>query len=326
MIQKLITLVLLVIPFSGFSRGRESLPSIWIIKDSVSKAIHKDSVKLVFQVTDHYDQLMLNQHPQIIQVKMDGKTEKFTITDKKPTVKLTFLKGTHHFSFFINANFEEIHFNQELIGSHYYEIGLNFQGTTLSNPNVQVEKPVIYLYSETEQAFNLKITTESELQFTYPVYEKEWKGTTSSNGIIQINGSTYPYLFWDAVLPAGNLKLNWNNADQIQGTQTIDYLNKQLDYLGFNSKEKTDFITYWGPRMQKMTFIQVVWLQNENIEPIASLELSPKFTQNRIYIVFKEINEPLEQTLLLKAPTIKPFNRTKNYLVEWGGIEIQSKL
>jgi hypothetical protein len=328
MIQKLIILFLLFTPFWGFSKGKESLPSVWVIKDSVSKSIHTDSVKMVFNLMDQSNQLMLNQHAAVIQVKIDGKMKTFTIRDKKRVFKLNLSKGNHQLSFFINANFEEIHFNPELIGSHYYEIGLNFEGSANSGRQIMVEKPVIYLYSETEQPFNLKIKTDADLQFTYPSYENGWKGTTSKNGTIRMNGSSYPYLFWDASLSVESLKLNWQGADQIQGTQVIDYLTSQLDYLGMNEKEKTDFITYWGPRMQQMKYVQVLWIQNDAINPIASLDMdiTPAFTQNRVYIIFQEINGLIDETLPLKRKVLKPIEKTKNYLLEWGGIEVQSNL
>jgi hypothetical protein len=326
MIRQLVILALISLPILGFAKGKESIPSVWILKDSVSKSIHKDSVKLVFQVTDYYNQLMLNQHPAIIQVKIDGKTRKYTITQKRSSFKFPLSKGKHRLSFFLNANFEELHFSNELIGGHYYEIGLNFQGLGNSNNQIMVEKPVIYLYSESEQAFNLKIETDAHIQFTYPLYEDEWKGITSSNGTIQVNGSNYPYLFWDAELPLENLKLDWSNADQITRSQVAEYLSKQLNHLGFNPKEKTDFITYWAPRMEKMNYLQLLWIQDESINPIASLTISPNFHQNRIYLIFQETDQPLEETLNPKTKSLKPMNRTGNYLVEWGGIEIQSNL
>nr|WP_294859556.1 hypothetical protein [uncultured Fluviicola sp.] len=326
MIRKLIIFTFLSVPFLGFSKGKESFPSVWVIKDSVSKSIHKDSVKMVFNVMDQFDQLMLNQHNAVIQVKIDGKMKKYTIKNKKRTFQLALSKGTHDLSFYINANFEEIHFNQELIGSHYYEIGLDFEASAGSGRQIMVEKPIIYLYSETEQPFSLKIKTDADLQFTYPNYDTEWKGTTSKNGTIQVNGSNYPYLFWDASLSIESLKLNWQDADQIQGSQVVDYLMYQLNYLGMNEKEKTDFITYWGPRMQQMNYIRVLWIQNDNINPIASLDITPAFTQNRVYIIFQEINDLIDETLPLKHKPLKPIERTKNHLLEWGGIEVQSNL
>lgn len=324
--QKLILFTFLIVSFLSFSKGEESLPAIWIIKDSVSNDIHQDSVLLVFNVEDLYDQLMLNQHPVIVQVKVDGKPSKYTITDKKPSFKLALSKGKHRLTFYVNANFEEIHFEREFTGKHYYDVGLNFQGSANSGRQITVEKPVIYLYSEKEEAFTLNIKTDAELLFTYPVYENEWKGTTSADGTIQINGSGYPYLFWEAQLPIDQLNLNWQHSDQILGEQTMQYLSSRLDNLGFNPKEKADFITYWGPRMQQMDYLQILWIQNESVDKIASLDISPKYTQNRIYLVFREISSLTEETLPVKLNTPTPINRSKNCLIEWGGIEIQSNL
>ena len=324
--QKLTLFIFLMFSFLSFSKGEESLPTIWIIKDSVSDKIHPDSVRFVFHVEDLYGQLMLNQHPVIIQVKVDGKTTKYTVTHKKPTFKLALSKGKHKLAFYVNPNFDEIHFEREFAGKHYYEVGLNFQGSASSGRQIMVEKPVIYLYSEKEEAFTLRIKTDAELQFTYPVYENEWKGTTSADGTIQINGSGYPYLFWDAQLPVERLSLNWQNSEQILGEQTILYLSARLDDLGFNPKEKSDFITYWGPRMQQMKYLQILWIQNESVNEIASLDISPNYTQNRIYIVFKEISDIENETLQVRLNTLTPINRSKNCLIEWGGIEIQSNL
>ncbi|AEA42236.1 hypothetical protein [Fluviicola taffensis] len=337
MIRHFIILSYLLIPVFGFSKSKESLPSVWIIKDSISKSIHKDSVKLVFTVHDYDNQLMLDQHPAIIQMKTVFETKRFTVSAKKKMFQFTVSKNAHRFQFFINSNFEELLFNHELTGGHYYEVGLNFQGMYQGRSlsphipptiirNHMVEKPVIYLYSESEQNFNLKIKTDANIQFTYPFTENEWKGTSSSNGTIQVNGLNYPYLFWDAALPAENLKLDWLNADQTPGKEIVTYLDRRLDNLGFNAKEKTDFITYWAPRIEKMKYVQLIWLQDEAINSIASLEVSPNFQQNRIYLIFKETDQIFKQPLNLKVKSLKPMNRTGNYLVEWGGIQIQSNL
>lgn len=325
MIKHVSVLAFLLLPVLGFSALRKSAPSVWIIQDNASAKVHQDSIRLVFKVFDRSNALLLNQHPAIIQVKVDGKTKKYTVSDKNRTFNFTLPKGKHHFSFFVNANFEEIRFNPELKGGHHVEAGLNFEAriTPGEEPaQIMLEKPVVYLYSETKREFSLKINTPAEIQFSYPVYGNEWKGTSSPDGTIQINGSNYPYLFWDAQLPAEKLNLNWHHSEQILGEQTIQYLSARLDDLGFNPKEKADFITYWGPRMQQMNYLQVLWIQNERLHDIASLDISPDYTQNRIYIVFREISDLLDETLELKPNKLQPISRSKNCLVEWGGMEM----
>jgi hypothetical protein len=324
--QKLIFLYFLILPFLGLSSGKESLPSCWIIKDSTSAKIHPDSVKLVFRVEDAYSQLMLDQHSAIVQVKIDGKTKKFTITSKNQTFKLDLSEGKHKLAFYINANFDEIRLEREFTGKHYYEIGLNFQGSANSRKQIMLEKPVIYLYSEKEEPFSLKIKCDAALKFTYPAYNNEWKGKSSEDGTIQMNGSNYPYLFWDAALSAEKLKPNWLHADQFEGSNTVTYLENRLTNLGFNDKEKADFMTYWGPRMQQMKVVQIIWMQDEQLDPIASLEIVPSFRQNRIYILLRETSAFMEQPTELKVPPLKPLHRSGNYLVEWGGIEVEPTL
>ena len=322
MILKLLLSCFSIAPVFGFSGVKESIPEVMILKDSISKKIHPDSMLLVFNVTDAYNQLMLNQHSALIQVKIDGKTRKFTVSDKKRTFRFILSKGTHQLGFYLNANFNEIHFERELKGGHYYEIGLNFMGSVSSGNEIMLEKPVIYLYSENEQPFTLRIETDATLSFTYPVYKTEWKGTSSADGTIRMNNSDYPYLFWDATLPAEALKPDWNSAMQIKGNEAVSYLEQQLTSLGMNQREKTDFITYWGPRMQKWAYVQILWLQNEGIDPLAHLELSPAYKLNRIYLLFTGSDQPVEQTLELKNNVLSPVDRSGNYLIEWGGMEL----
>jgi hypothetical protein len=75
-----------------------------------------------------------------------------------------------------------------------------------------------------------------------------------------------------------------------------------------------------------MKYIQVLWIQNDALNPIATLDISPSFNQNRIYLVFQETSQPVEHTLELRLNPLKPMNRSGNYLIEWGGIEVQSNL
>ncbi len=328
MIYKLLLLLGLSIPVSVFSGEKESLPQLWIIKDSVSKSIHPDSVQLVIRVFDPNSQLLLDQHPAIIQMSVDKKTKKYTVSQNNTTFGKTISKGKHNILFFLNANFELIHFDRDFTSGHYYEIGIAFQNNPNSNPRNQImlEKPVIYLYSEKETDFSLKIKTAATLQFTYPVYNGEWKGTSSSNGTIQLNGTAFPYLFWDADLSSENFRLNWLDADFVEGKQIIPYLESCLDKIGFNAKEKADFITYWGPRIQKMPSAEILWIQNTSIDEIAALEISPAFKMNRVYLVFRESNQPIEQTLPIRRTSLQPIDRSGNCLVEWGGIEVKPTL
>lgn len=324
--RNLLLLFLLCMPFLGFSKGKESLPSVWIIKDSVSKKIHPDSVQLVFKLEDMYGQLMIDQHSLIMQVKTDGKRNMQTITNENRSFRMTLAKGKHDFEFYVNVNFEIIRFYREFESSHYYEIGLNFRENFPIHRDIMVEKPVIYLYSENKEApFSLKIKTDADLQFTYPSYKDAWKGTTSPDGTIQINGKNYPYLFWDAQLSFESLDIDWSNAYQIQGASALQYLENQLDKIGFNAKEKTDFITYWAPRIKQLKYVEILFIQNTSVDPIAGLETVPHFNQNRIYLVFRAVKELKKQTPMIRNPLV-PIDRSGSYLVEWGGIEIPSNL
>lgn len=314
----------LFLAIPGFSeiQVQKVIPDVTIGQIKKSDNVHPDSVQIVFNILDPADALMLSQHSALIQVKTDGRTSRHTISKEKISFQLVLSKGKHALSFYVNRNFNQISFEQLFQGGHAYEINLNFKELGSNTNRYMVEKPVIYLYSKKEQSFSLEIRTPAHLHFTYPAYNGSWTGTSSPDGTIRINDSSYPYLFWDAMLPTESLNPDWVSADQIKGSEAVNYLEKELSLVGMNQREKTDFITYWAPRMQKWAYVQITWLQNRQIDPLATLKLSPDYTQNRIYLLFTGSDQPIEQTLSVKPRLLQPFDRSGNYLVEWGGIEL----
>lgn len=189
-----------------------------------------------------------------------------------------------------------------------------------------VDKPVIYLYSDKEVKANVQLKTEMDLVFTYPVLPNDgWKVTVNSEGIKTENGSSYPYLFWEAET---NEMSYLKEEDIVIGTvvktdSIITYLENTLIDLGLNSTEKTDFITYWGPRMIQYEYVLTQFQVNEYLLEIAELDVTPKpDAMQRVFMLFTGFDAEPALNVLPQTFDHVTFKRKGFTLLEWGGSEI----
>ncbi len=196
------------------------------------------------------------------------------------------------------------------------------------------EKPVIYCYSEKPIHFDLKLNTVGTLAFTYPAFNanQTWSMNLENNDLTDDKSKQeYPYLFWESqqenvyfkgeIFKQDKIEIN---ASMVSKSQVVPFLDSTLTVLGFNSQEKTDFITYWGPRMQKSNFYLIQFLQNNECEQFASYEITPKPDHlNRFYMLFME-NETNEFPYFALPQKLKPLERNGFYMVDWGGIELSN--
>ena len=186
------------------------------------------------------------------------------------------------------------------------------------------EKPVVYVYSDKEISGQIRVDAIGSLTFTYPKLDSVWNFEVSSNNELTVDGKPYPYLFWEAERP--KLDVRWQ-GDVIPGKivekgQVMNFLESSLTSMGMNAREKTDFITYWAPRMLSYPSVFVQFTQDEAVAAeIGELSVRPHASAvNRVFMSFcsgEEMNIfPIEEQ------TFTPIKRTGFYLVEWGGTEI----
>lgn len=197
-----------------------------------------------------------------------------------------------------------------------------------------VEKPVIYCYSEKSQSFEMTLNAKGDLSFAYPALnaDQTWSMNLENNQLTDAKSKQkYPYLFWESqqenVYFKGELfkkdKIEIN-ASMVSKSKVVSFLDSNLTVLGFNSQEKTDFITYWGPRMQKSNFYLIQFLQNDECEQFASYQIDPKPDHlNRFYMLFMG-NETNDFPYFASPQKLKPLERNGFYMVDWGGIELNN--
>jgi len=255
------------------------------------------------------------------------------ITDAKGNYSMV-LSSKDTAIFFYHENYGEIVIWKFEFKSQH-QVVINFFSDEISDLPIMVEKPVIYLYSDTETDVEIVLNHDA-LSFTYPVYNKGWNvQTTSAGGLLdKSTGKEYPYLFWEACLTESRRQgksnsLNYkseNNLVQgflIKSDSTVSFLEHSLSKLGLNEKEQTDFITYWAPRMIQKEFAFVQFLVDEEYETsIAGLTVNPKpDSQRRIYMLFTPLEKPFV-FLEYETQILPSFSRKGLTLIEWGGSEL----
>ncbi len=186
---------------------------------------------------------------------------------------------------------------------------------------IEVDKPVIYLQSPVKLDFSIQVKPTTDFTFTYPVYKDQWKGTLYPTGEIEINKQKYPYLFWDSK-QVFSLK-KYINGYHVSKTEVISFLETQLSNAGLTSTEKTDFITYWGPRLTQYESVFIQFYLQEDCDQFATIQCEPKPTAiNRLYIAFSEWNDKLDS--YTRPIDLPAFKRDGFNLLEWGGFELKS--
>ncbi len=188
------------------------------------------------------------------------------------------------------------------------------------------EKPIIYFYNDTPLNVSVTLKPKGELTFTYPEYNKKWDATVTPNGL-EVNDKAYPYLFWEAEIELDFVSTQTSMEGYFIRTDTvISFLENELTVLGLNAIEKADFITYWGPRLQKHDYATVQFFTDEvYTEYIAELKITPQPDHiRRVYMMMQGTAIPVCRYQLTK-PTVELFERGGFTVLEWGGSELQQR-
>ncbi len=195
-----------------------------------------------------------------------------------------------------------------------------------------VKKPVIYCYSDQTTKFDFQLIPKGELTFAYPSLNSNqtWQIKLENNVLSdQKSLQNYPYLFWESQQKNINFELASikQSKDEICGSiiskaNIVSYLDSTLTALGFNFREKTDFITFWAPQMQEDNYYLIQFVQNSQCEKFSQYKINPTPDHlNRIYMLFAGNNQ-LDFPFEVVPQQLNPLERNGFYFVDWGGIEI----
>ena len=182
---------------------------------------------------------------------------------------------------------------------------------------VAEEKPVIYLYPETETRVTVKLDLSGELTCTYPAYDGGWVVTAAPDGTLtDEHGQTYNYLYWEG---EGTEAYDFSKGFCVAGSDTAAFLEDALDRLGLTRREANEFLVYWLPRMQDNPY-NLIAFQQEAYTESAKLTVSPRpDSVLRVFMAWKPLARPVD----VPAQTLPGFERRGFTLVEWGGAEVR---
>ena len=199
------------------------------------------------------------------------------------------------------------------------------------NPNFQFDnwfyhsqlsnkKPVIYLYPEKPMEIAIQLNVKnSKIEVIYPKFNEinnTWKVKAEPNGDIIINNKIYPYLFYELVSYVPQLQ---NEGFIVKDEDAENFLENKLKILGLNSKESTDFITYWLPLLLKNK-ISLCTFQKESFFNNFELNINPKpDTLIRIFLSIKKIDSIPD----IKEQKLQKIERKGFTVIEWGGSNLK---
>ena len=179
-------------------------------------------------------------------------------------------------------------------------------------------KPVIYLYPEETIDISVQLNIKnSKFTTIYPKFNEKntWNVRANPNGDILLNGRTYPYLFWEAE--------SYNPQETNEGFMVTEenaeqFLEEKLKILGLNEKEKTDFITFWLPKLLANK-ISLCSFQTKKFFDNFELNVTPKpDSMIRIFLTIKKLDAPIN----VKEQKLVSVERKGFTVIEWGGSNI----
>ncbi len=291
--------------------GKGFAPDYNITSSNQDKSLKK--TEAVFVITFYSDEEIGLVKNQII-FSYNAVNSK-QIPNEKGQVSLTVKPGKYVFKFFYNSSHNEITTDSIAINPGFRtEMRVDFRSSTRP---VIMKKPVIYVYSLQTEKVSIKLNLKGNFLFTYPEYKDGWNFIANPDGSIEMGEKKYHYLFWDGNVKIEKSKLNLNEGFIVQKNELITFFEQKLKYMGLNSQEIQDYITYWCPLMNVNESNYVHFMFNNECDEYAKMNVAPKPDHLfRVYMLWSKVG-PAE----VKEQKIENFKRSGFTIVEWGGTE-----
>ena len=293
------------------------IPEVMLISSEKSDELNISESMFVFQFTGFMDDIS----ERIVLFSLDGKNNSKKLNPQNE-FSIHTIPGIHSFQFFYNDTYYEIYADSLDIKDQFINTyAIRFESSEFP---VLVDKPVIYLYPENVTQFSVTVLPKGKMAFTYPTYNGSWNGNVLPNGEITIENEKFNYLFWEADQKITNQIIDPNKGSIISGNNAVKYLTKQLNSFGLNSKEKADFITFWGPKLAKNEYNYVYFVLNNEADYFSKLSVAPSPDNiYRLYILTCPIVNPSE-FYYLEPQLIESIIRKGFTVIEWGGSVIDT--
>ena len=304
--------------FSSLS-AREIYPELsdWeIVSKTKDSTLKPNRTRITFTISG----LDLDDGKQRIVWSANKFIDTTFIDYKSYSISKVFISGNYNFKFYANSRYREIIIPKIKLDSGYaITVQLNFKTT---ERNMMVKKPVIYLYPEETTDVHLKVSPAGDMTFTYPEHgENGWQVTAQPNGDLTVNGQTLNYLFWESEQAFSKNDFNMSTGAIVPKERTVDFLSEALTQIGLTSKEQADFITFWGPQLQKNDQNMIHFIFNDDADIFGKLDINPAPDHVfRVYLLYADASNSSD---LIPEPQILPhFERSGFTVIEWVGSDL----
>jgi hypothetical protein len=176
-------------------------------------------------------------------------------------------------------------------------------------------KPVVYLYPTKAEQVSVKVG--ANVTVSDPVYGTDgWQNVWAQpNGTLTYLGKTYSSLFWEGQGYGDYPGIT--SGTVVKRADAAKTMRAQLAAQGLNTKEISDFMTFWEPKIPNKPYVRLTWLTTAQMNTLAPLTVSPKpQTVIRVFLDMDGFDTPIK----LPAQKLTKVERRGFTVVEWGGL------
>lgn len=194
------------------------------------------------------------------------------------------------------------------------DVKFNYDKGDKCDHEYTVDKPVLYLYPESDINVSVRFDRDDLLKTTYPKYNDRWDVFVKKDGtIVDKNNRSYYGLYWDEKI---NHIENFDTGFYVRSEDSIKFLEDKLELIGLNEREANEFIMYWLPKMEENGDNLVHFEFTDFRESNNKLIINPPVDSLlRFSIEIKKVNNYVP----IKEQEISHFERVGFTAVEWGG-------
>jgi len=180
-------------------------------------------------------------------------------------------------------------------------------------PVVECGKPVVYLYPTDRTVVSVKLA--ADITKSEPTYGEGWRVIANPDGQILLGDKVYPYLFWEG---KGQGQYPAIKSGAVVARADVEKtIRANLSYIGLNDKEIGDFLDFWLAKMPNKPFVRLTWFQNDQLDRLAPIKITPK--PDSLIRVFLDF-EGMEQRIDLPKQDLIRYERKGFTAIEWGGL------
>ncbi|HEY4160446.1 MAG TPA: hypothetical protein VGM08_00095 [Candidatus Saccharimonadales bacterium] len=177
-------------------------------------------------------------------------------------------------------------------------------------------KPVIYLYPQ--QTTNVSVRVDAHVDKSDPLYPAPngWQNVLAQpSGQLTYQGKPYDSLYWEG--QGFGAYPDITSGTVVESGQAVATIRSQLKAQGLNTKEISDFLAYWQPKLPTTPYVRLTWLSTAQMNILAPLNISPRpQTLIRVFLDFQGLQKPEKLAPQhFAVPARRGFT-----VVEWGGL------